>query len=316
MLSHIDRFKNIEIVAPMKTVNLVLLPVGLIGVFIFGLHVLALILAAMITAVLTEAVFQKIRGQKIMIRDGSALMTGLLLAYTLSPRYPLGLAMLGSFFAIAIGKQAFGGFGRNLFNPALAGRAFLAAFWPKAMNVFTKPFVYDAVTQATPLSLYKQGKAVHLSDMGLSYWDLLIGNRSGCLGEICVLALLCGGLYLLYRRVITAHIPASFILTVGVGMWIFGSSEGFFKGDFLFQVLSGGLWLGAIFMATDPVTSPKGKIGQIVFGLGCGLLTVVIRRWGGYSEGVCYAILLMNAAVPLINRFIPPQRPEAARVDN
>ena len=231
-------------------------------------------------------------------------MTGLLLAYTLPPCCPLGIVACGSIFAIAVGKQAFGGFGKNLFNPALAGRAFLMMFWPKDMTVFTKPFIYDAVTQATPLSLLKEGKVHHLLDTGLSYWDLFFGNRSGASGEVCIFVLVLAGIYLLYKRIITWHIPLSFILTVGIFMWIFGApEEGFLKGDFLLHVLSGGLVLGAIFMATDYVTSPAGKKGQLVFGIGCGLLTSVIRLWGAYAEGVCYAILLMNALVPLIDRF-------------
>ncbi|HAJ56507.1 MAG TPA: Na+-transporting NADH:ubiquinone oxidoreductase subunit D, partial [Candidatus Omnitrophica bacterium] len=267
-----------------------------------------LVIASVLSAVAAEAFFQKARRQKITVYDGSAFMTGLLLAYNLPPHAPLWIGVAGSFFAVVIAKQAFGGLGRNIFNPALAGRAFLLAAWPKHMTTFTKPFVYDAVTQATPLNLLKEGKAGNIADMGLSYFDLLIGNRGGSLGEVYILALALGGLYLLYKRVITWHTPLSFILTVGVFTWAFGSKEGFFHGDFLFHILSGGLFLGAIFMATDYVTSPITKNGQIIFGVCCGLLTGVIRIWGGYPEGVCYSILIMNAAVPLIDRFIQPRR--------
>ena len=279
----------------MWIVNLALLPAGIAGIFIFGLSAFLLILVCTLSAVATEGIIQKILRKAVTISDGSAFMTGLLLAYNLPSRCPLWVGAIGSFFAIAIVKQAFGGLGRNIFNPALAARAFLMAAWPRHLAVFTKPFVYDVVTQATPLSLLKTGKANSIVDMGLSYWDLFLGNKAGCIGEVCVLALLLGGLYLLYKKVITWRIPLSFVLTVAVFVYVF-------KGDPLFHILSGGLALGAIFMATDYVTSPKTRKGQVIFGIGCGLLTSVIRLWGGYPEGVCYAILIMNAAVPLIDR--------------
>jgi electron transport complex protein RnfD len=256
----------------------------------------------------TEAFIQKARGLKVTVSDGSALMTGLLVAYNLPAHCPLWVAVAGSIFAIAIAKQAFGGLGRNIFNPALAGRAFLMAAWPKYMTTFTKPFVYDAVTQATPLSLIKEGKASGIADLGISYWDLFIGNRGGSLGEVCILALVLGAAYLLCKGIISWHTPVSFIATVAVFMWAFGSPEGFFGGDALLQVLSGGLILGAFFMATDYVTSPVTKKGQVIFGICCGLLTGVIRRWGGYPEGVCYSILIMNAAAPLVDRFVQKRR--------
>jgi len=285
-------------------VNAALLPAGIFSIYVFGFTSLRVILVSIFSAVFTEAFIQKARWQKDTIADGSAFMTGLLLAYTLPARCPLGIVACGSIFAIAVGKQAFGGFGKNLFNPALAGRAFLMMFWPKDITGFTKPFVYDALTQATPLSLLKEGKARHFLDAGLSYGDLFFGNRSGSIGEVCIFVLVLAGIYLLYKRIITWHIPLSFILTVGIFMWVFGApGEGFFKGDFLSYLLSGGLVLGAIFMATDYVTSPATKKGQLVFGIGCGLLTSVIRLWGAYAEGVCYAILLMNALVPLIDRL-------------
>ncbi|MFH0876909.1 MAG: RnfABCDGE type electron transport complex subunit D [Candidatus Omnitrophota bacterium] len=300
--------KKESIAGIMWTVNAVLLPAGYIGVYIFGLYSLGLILVSVASAVVAEGLIQKLRRQRVTISDGSAFMTGLLLAYNLPPRAPLWLGAIGSIFAIAIVKQAFGGLGRNIFNPALAGRAFLVAAWPKYMTAFTGPFACDAVTQATPLSLLKEGKVACLSDMGLNYWDLFLGNRGGSLGEVCVLALCLGGLYLLYKKIITWHIPVAFISAVGLFMWIFGSPHGFFKGDVLFHVLSGGLILGAVFMATDYVTSPVTKTGKVIFGIGCGLLTAVIRRWGGYPEGVCYSILIMNAAVPLIDRFVQKKR--------
>ncbi|MFA5039661.1 MAG: RnfABCDGE type electron transport complex subunit D [Candidatus Omnitrophota bacterium] len=292
----------------MWTVNVALLPAGVAGVVIFGFSSFWLMATAIAFAVVCEALIQKGRGQKVTISDGSAFMTGLLLAFNLPPHCPLWVAAVGSIFAIAIAKQAFGGLGRNIFNPALAARAFLMAAWPQHLTVFTKPFVYDAVTSATPLHLLKEGKAADLADMGLEYWDLLVGNRGGSLGEVCVLVLVLGGLYLLWKGVISWHTPGSFVGTVALLTWVFGSRQGFFQGDWLFHILSGGLALGAIYMATDYVTSPITKKGQMVFGAGCGVLTVVIRLWGGYPEGVCYAILFMNGLVPLIDRFMKPRR--------
>jgi len=292
----------------MGTVNAALAPAALISVYIFGWCSLGVLLVAILSAVITEALIQRCRRQPVTVSDGSAFMTGMLLAFNLPANAPLWLPAVGGVFAIAIGKQAFGGLGRNIFNPALAGRAFLMAAWPQRMTAFMRPFSVDAVTQATPLMLLKEGKASGLADMGLDYFDLFMGFRGGSLGEVCGLALVLGGVYLLWRRIISWHTPVSFILAAGAFGWIFGSPDGFFKGDFLFQILSGGLLLGAIFMATDYVTSPITNKGQLVFGTCCGLLTGVIRRWGGYPEGVCYAILIMNAAVPLIDRFVKPRR--------
>lgn len=293
----------------MWKVNAALAPAGLAAIYIFGISSLGLILVSILTAMVTEALIQKVRNQKIVLSDGSAFMTGLLLAYTLPATSPWGMASLGSFFAIAIAKQAFGGFGKNIFNPALAGRAFLMTAWPSHMVFFPKPFACDAITQATPLSLLKEGKVASIAEMGLSYKDLFLGNRGGCLGEVCILALLLGGLYLLVKKIITWHIPLSFIALVAAFTWVFGSKDGFFKGDFLLHILSGGLMLGAFYMATDYVTSPVTKKGQLIFGIGCGFLTSVLRLWGGFPEGVCYAILAMNAAVPLINKITRTSNP-------
>jgi electron transport complex protein RnfD len=287
----------------MWLVNLALAPAAIVGVLFFGPAALLIILVSIFSAVATEGVFQKILGKKITIRDGSAFMTGLLLAFNLPPRCSLWAAALASIFAIGIAKQAFGGFGKNLFNPALAGRAFLMAFMPQYLSAFSKPFVYDVLTHATPLTLLKEGKASKLVDMGLSYGDLFLGQRAGCIGEVCIVALLLGGAFLLYKKIITWHIPLSFIVMTASLMWIFGGRGGFFKGDFILHLLVGGLMLGAIFMATDPVTAPHTRKGKIIFGLGCGFLTAVIRLWSGYPEGVCYAILIMNASVPLINKL-------------
>lgn len=292
----------------MWTVNVALIPAGIMSLYVFGITSLWVILVSVMSAVLTEALIQKGCKERVRISDGSAFMTGLLLAYNLPAHVPLWLPVVGSVFAIAIAKQAFGGLGQNIFNPALAGRAFVMAAWPKYMTTFSRPFVYDAVTQATPLSLLKEGKAAHLADMGLSYWDLFWGFKGGSLGEVSVAALLLGGLYLLAKKIISWHVPVVYVATVGLLTWIFGGKNGFGSGDSLFHILSGGLFLGAFFMATDYVTSPITKKGQVIFAFGCGLLTTVIRVWGGYPEGVCYSILVMNAVVPLIDRFVRPRR--------
>jgi electron transport complex protein RnfD len=282
----------------MWMVVLSLIPAGAAGVFIFGISALWVVILGVVSAVITEALLQLFTKNKITILDGSAVITGLLLAYNLPPDVPFWLPIIGSVFAIAIGKQVFGGLGQNIFNPALAGRVFLMASWPKYMTTFSAPFRYDAVTSATPLAILKEGKVLE----HLSYWDLFLGKRGGCIGEVCILALLAGAIFLLLKGYISWHIPGSYILTVGVFTYIFGP-KGLFSGDWLFHILSGGLILGAFFMATDYVTSPLTRKGHIVFGIGCGLLTGVIRLWGGYPEGVSYAILMMNAATPLIDRY-------------
>ena len=291
----------------MWAVCVALIPSGLAGVFIFGFSALRVILVSVLSCVLTEALIQKARGKKITIADGSAVLTGILLAYNLSSSVPFWIPMTGGIFAIAVCKQAFGGLGANIFNPALAARAFLLASWPKQMTGFVKPFSLDAISSATPLAILKEQSAKSLSDLGLSYGDLFLGRRGGCLGEVCVIALLLGAAYLLWKGYIWLQAPAGLILSLGFLSWAF-SPQGFFKGDFLFSILSGGLILGAFFMATDYVTTPLTKKGQLVFGIGCGLIAFVIRRFGGYPEGVSYSILMMNAAVPLIDRWVRPRR--------
>jgi electron transport complex protein RnfD len=291
----------------MWLVFLSLLPSGIAGVFIFGPRALWIITACIVTAVLTEAIILLLRHKRITILDGSAALTGLLLAYNLPSSLPVWMACAGSFFAIAVAKQAFGGLGRNIFNPALAGRAFLLIAWPKYMVNFSKPFIYpDSLTCATPLALLKEGKAENIYQMGLNYLDLFLGNRPGCIGEVCIAFLLLGAIFLFWRRVISWHIPLSFIFTLGLLTWLWGGSQ-VAQADVLFSILSGGIILGAFFMATDYVTSPLTRKGQLIFGLGCGLLTFVIRKWGGYPEGVSFAILMMNATVPLLDRVCRPR---------
>ncbi|MFH1398104.1 MAG: RnfABCDGE type electron transport complex subunit D [Candidatus Omnitrophota bacterium] len=281
-----------------------LIPTGLFGIYIFGLSALWTIILGITSALLSELFLQKLFKRKIAIFDGSAFLTGLLLSYNLPPNTPFWLPIAGSFFAIAIGKFVFGGLGQNIFNPALVGRAFLVASWPKYMTAFTQPlhagagFNYDAITQATPLTLIKEGGTLN----NLSYLDLFLGNKAGCIGEIFILALILGAIFLLLKGYISWHIPIPYIITVGLLAYVFGP-KGYFSGDWLFHILSGGLILGAFFMATDYVTSPLTRKGQIFFGIGCGLFTIIIRLWGGSAEGVCYSILIMNAAAPIIDRY-------------
>ncbi len=280
-----------------------LLPAAVAAVLIFGLKALSLMIVSVVSAVLTEAIIQKVSGRKITINDGSAVITGLLLAFNVSAGLPLWMAVLGSVFAIAIGKQVFGGLGRNIFNPALVGRAFLMASFPAYMTRF---YIYKdggLVSQATPLTIVKHGGIAQIS-----YKSLFLGNYAGCIGETSVLALLIGAGILLWRGYISLRIPISYIVTVGLLTWVFAGKSGLFSGDWLFHILSGGLMLGAWFMATDMVTSPITNKGQIAFGIGCGIITSVIRLWGGYPEGVSYSILMMNALVPYFDNIFKPRK--------
>ena len=293
---HLHKKESVSQIMWLVVVSLI--PTGIAGVLIFGLSALWVVLLGVISALITEAALELFTKRKVTLLDGSAFLTGLLLAYNLPPKVPFWLPIIGSFFAIAIGKLVFGGLGQNIFNPALVGRVFLMASWPKYMATFTKPLNYDAITSATPLALLKEGRVLE----NISYLDLFLGKRGGCIGEVCILALLLSALFLLYKGYISWHIPITYIVMTGVLTYIFGQ-KGLLSGDWLFHILSGGLILGAFFMATDYVSSPLTRKGQIIFGIGCGLLTAIIRLWGGYPEGVSYAILMMNAATPIIDRF-------------
>jgi len=312
---HLHKDESISKIMWMVVISLI--PAGVAGVFIFGQGALWVILLGIVSALITEWIIQLFTKRRVSILDGSAFLTGLLLAYNLPPKVPFWLPILGSVFAIAIGKQVFGGLGQNIFNPALVGRVFLMASWPKYMTTFTKPLNYDAITSATPLAALKEGKVLE----HISHWNLFWGIRGGCIGEVCIFALLLGALFLFIRGYISWHIPITYIFVVGLFTYIFGSKSVFtplemstaqsgiarfltgFSGDWLFHILSGGLILGAFFMATDYVTTPLTRKGQIIFGMGCGLITAIIRLWGGYPEGVSYAILMMNAATPIIDRY-------------
>ncbi|MEC9489981.1 MAG: RnfABCDGE type electron transport complex subunit D [Halanaerobiales bacterium] len=274
----------------MWSVVIALLPAVFAAVYFFQARAISVVLTAVAGAVLTEYIFQKIRNKKIMIKDGSAVVTGLLLALTLPPSIPLWTAFFGSVVAIGLGKQVFGGIGQNPFNPALVGRAFLTASYPVLMTTWT----VDGVSSATPLSQMK------MDGIATDTWNLFVGQIGGSLGETSALALLLGFAYLLYKGYVNWRIPLAMVGTVFLGTFAFGS-------DPIFHLFAGGLMLGALFMATDMVSSPTTKAGRWIFGIGAGLLVVIIRLWGGYPEGVMYSILLMNTAVPLINRYTRPR---------
>jgi electron transport complex protein RnfD len=284
----------------MRDVLIALLPATVLGVVFFGWNALWVVLVSTAAAVGTEALLQKLMKKKVTILDGSAAVTGLLLALNLPPSVPLYIPVVGSVFAIAIVKQCFGGIGGNFLNPALAARTFLMVSWPTMMTSWTMPV--DAVSTATPLAALKVAGA----GVPSPYLDMFLGNVGGCIGETSALALLIGGIYLVARRVIDPRIPLVYIATVGVFTWVAGPN-GLFTGDGLYHILAGGLMLGAIYMATDYTTSPMSAKGKVIFALGCGVLTSVIRLWGGYPEGVSYSILLMNLVVPLIDRALKPR---------
>ncbi|MBT7121382.1 MAG: RnfABCDGE type electron transport complex subunit D, partial [Clostridia bacterium] len=285
----------------MIDVIIALLPATVCGVYFFGIDALWIILVCVASAVGTEAVLQKLMRRKVTALDGSAALTGLLLALNLPVMAPgmLWLPFVGAAFAIAIVKQAFGGIGSNFLNPALAARALLMVSWPTAMTTWTMPV--DAVSAATPLAALKYG-----GDALSPYLDMAVGNVGGTIGETSAIALIIGGLYLLIRRVIDWRIPGVFIATVALFTFIAGP-EGLFTGDALYHMLGGGLMLGAIYMATDYSSAPMSNTGKIIFALGCGILTSVIRLWGGFPEGVSYSILLMNLVVPLLDKAFKPK---------
>ncbi|MFH1539843.1 MAG: RnfABCDGE type electron transport complex subunit D [bacterium] len=276
----------------MRDVVTALAPAALGALYFFRLDALLVMLTCIVTAVITEYVCAKwIFGRRVTIDDWSAVIAGLLLAFCLPPGIPLWAAAIGSACAIFFGKMIFGGLGQNIFNPALVGRAILLASWPVSMTMWQSPV--DGVSAATPLGIIKEGLEGVVPP---SFFDLLVGNVAGSLGETSALLLLIGAAYLLYRGIISWHVPIPFIAVVVIGSLFTGR-------DPLYELLAGGLILGAFFMATDMVTSPLSRNGRVIFGFGCGLLTFLIRNFGGYPEGVCYAILIMNSTVPIIDRY-------------
>lgn len=284
-------------------VAVALVPAVVASVYFFGLPALLTIVVCVISAMATEWVFCKARGRPSTLGDGSALVTGLLLALILPPNLNMQIVVVGAIIAVAFGKMVYGGLGSNIFNPALVGRAFLMACYPVALTTWVKPAGFpglDAVTGATPLGMLKfEGQIAALENL---FW----GNVGGCLGETSSVAVLLGAAYLLYKKLITWHIPTAYLGTVAIFTGIMHLIDPATYASPVFHVVAGGLLLGAFFMATDMVTSPTTLKGQVVFGIGAGLITVLIRLWGGYPEGVMYSILFMNAVTPLINRWTQP----------
>jgi electron transport complex protein RnfD len=298
----------------MRAVIYSLLPACAVAVYFFGLQALGVLLIATLGCVAVEAIFQRLMGQPLAISDGSAVITGILLAMNLPPTSPWWMTLLGAVIAIGIGKSIFGGLGYNLFNPALVARVVLLISFPVQMTTWTLPTPLgsnlDAVTAATPLGEWQT--AVMLTgrlpeSMQGSYLDYFLGNMSGCVGEVSALALLLGAAYLFWRKILTWHIPFSYLGTVLVMSAVFWLIDPGKYPNPVFHLLTGGLILGAFYMATDMVTTPVSPRGMVLFGVGCGVLTVLIRLFGGYPEGVSFAILLMNSATPLIDRYFRPR---------
>ena len=300
----------------MYGVLIALIPAFIVSLVYFGLGALIVTATSVIACLFFEWAIGKflLKKETTTICDGSAIITGVLLAFNLPSNLPIWIIILGALFAIGVGKMSFGGLGNNPFNPALAGRVFLLLSFPVQMTswpVVGQLTAYtEATTAATPLALMKQ--AVHGDASAFSQlpdaWNLFIGNNGGCLGEVSAVALILGLLYMLWKRIITWHIPVSILATVFVfsGIMYLANPEAYASP--VIQLLSGGLMLGAIFMATDYVTSPMSKKGMLIYGVCIGLLTVVIRLFGAYPEGMSFAILIMNAFTPLINTYCKPKR--------
>lgn len=305
----------------MADVLIALFPASAWGVYRFGWNAFFLILACVLTSVLTELVYEVLMKKPITIHDLSAFVTGLLLALNLSPRLPIWIAVLGSVFAILIVKMLYGGIGQNFMNPALAARCFLLISFGKQMSAWGTST--DAISGATPLQLLKDAKSMAAADVlsgnKLTLWDMFVGNKYGCIGEVSILMLLIGAAYLLIRRVINWRIPVLYIgtFTILMGLYTgFFTSRGFDLTYLAAEVCSGGLVIGAFYMATDYTTSPITRRGKVYFGIVLGLVTWIFRTWGGTAEGVSYAIIFCNLLVPLIEKISLPTafgRKEAAK---
>lgn len=283
----------------MRDVIIALVPATAAGIYYFGLRALILIVAAIISAVFFEWLYEKITRKPVTINDLSAVVTGLLLAMNLPASAPVWVAIVGSAFAIIFAKQLFGGLGQNFINPALAGRAFLLASYPTEMTTWVVPngLAADAATYATPLAQLKNGT------LDASLGQLVMGQVGGTIGETCAIALIIGGIYLLYKHVISWKIPVIYIATVFILFAVIGRHGMRMPVQ---EIFAGGVMLGGIFMTTDYASSPVTPKGQVIFAVGAGLLTYLIRTFGGYPEGVSYSILIMNCCVPLIERFTEP----------
>lgn len=316
---HIHDTDNVQKI--MLWVIIAMIPAMLVSFYMFGIGAIYITLASVLFCVLIEYIIQKyIMKIQPTINDCSAIVTGILLAFNVPSNLSLVILFIGALVSIGIGKMTFGGLGKNIFNPALVGRVFLLISFPAQMTSWPKPIesarqLTDVITGPTPLGILKEGllknetvdQIIATHNMG-NYLQYAIGQMGGSVGEVSAFAILIGGIILLWRRIITLHIPVSFIgsafLFSGI-LWLINPQQYI---DPFFHILTGGLMLGAIFMATDMVTAPMTKTGQIIFGIGCGLITIIIRVFGAYPEGVSFAILLMNAATPLINQLAKPKR--------
>jgi len=303
----------------MYNVILAMIPALLVSFYYFGYGAVKVTLISVASCLLFEYLIQRflIKG-KTSINDGSAMITGVLLAFNVPSNLPVWIIIIGAFVSIGIAKMSFGGLGKNPFNPALVGRVFLLISFPVQMTSWPKPIesarqLTDAVTGPTPLAVVKEGinNGEAVSDLMTkipSYVDMLLGNSGGSLGEVSAIALIIGGIYLLFKKIITWHTPVSFIGSVVIFsgiLWLVNPEQ--FVNP-LFHLVTGGLMLGVFFMATDMVTSPMSAKGMLIFGAGIGILTILIRVFGAYPEGVSFAILIMNAFVPLINKAFKPKR--------
>ena len=302
----------------MYGVLIALVPTFIFSIVFFGLGAILVTLTSVVACLVFEYVIQKyLMKQRPTIWDGSAIITGVLLAFNLPSSLPLLIVVIGALVAIGIGKMSFGGLGNNIFNPALVGRVFLLISFPVQMTTWPVPNGFataDAVTGATPLALVKEavknGQAVGdaLSSAGFSTGNLILGNMGGSLGEVAAIGLLLGFAYMLIRKIISWHIPVAIFATVIVFSGILNLADPAQFAGPVFHLFTGGLMLGAIFMATDYVTSPMTHKGMLIYGVGIGLLTVIIRVFGAYPEGMSFAILIMNGFTPLINRYCKPRR--------
>ena len=297
----------------MYGVLIALIPAFLVSIYFFGINALLVTATSVAACVLFEYLIQKylLKGA-LTITDGTAVLTGVLLAFNLPSNIPLWIVIVGALFAIGIGKMSFGGLGNNIFNPALAGRIFLLISFPQQMTTWPQPSPWgagvDGITGPTTLNILKQGNVEEIANIDVI--NALIGNYGGSFGEVSAIALIIGFIYLIWRNIITWHIPISIILTVFLFSMAVSINHGL-EYALIFselQIFSGGLLLGAIFMATDYVTSPMTPGGMILYGVLIGIITVVIRLWGAYPEGLSFAIFIMNGATPLINKYMKPKR--------
>lgn len=303
----------------MYDVVFALIPVFLVSLYVFGINALIATVTAVVSCILFEYLIQKyVLKTKVTIGDGSALITGILLAFNLPAGIPVWMIVIGSLVAIGVAKLSFGGLGFNIFNPALVGRVFLLVSFPVEMTLWptaveNNTTIADAVTGATTLGLIKEGVQFGqtMTDINVqipSIMDMFLGITGGSIGEMSAIALLLGGLYLLIRKVISWHIPITVLATIAIMTGIFWWIDPEQYANPLIHILSGGAIIGAFFMATDLVTSPVTKKGMVIFAIGIGVITVVIRLFGSYPEGISFAILIMNAFVPLINSYFKPRR--------